>query len=154
MSVVSLKAVSSSKWGGQFWSKLKKTPESGPKWEKLKDSDIWTDKATYGHLHAFLAGRTQPVKSDARHLITAAVGEVTTQSMQIGEESKVIMVGPPAGVMSVAKPKVLLFEVELDWLVDENFVALAAGDTTCSLIITGEPKPTNMLLEAVQRQGR
>ena len=74
MSVVSLKAVSSSKWGGQFWSKLKKTPESGPKWEKLKDSDIWTDKATYGHLHAFLAGRTQPVKSEAQHLTTAAVG--------------------------------------------------------------------------------
>ena len=152
MKTVTLNAVQSVGWGGKYWGQLKRDITMQPSWEKLQTSQIWTDKAQFAHLHVYLSGQSTPVTSESQNVITEMSAQVNSLSIQIADTQKVFMYGPAASVVSVAKPKVILFDTEDSDQTPEDIVSIATADNTATVIIMGDQGPAERILEAIQRK--
>ena len=150
METLTVAAVQSKNWGGKYWSQLKRNPDQEPSWDKLINSSLWDDDV-YPHVREYLAGRTTVVRSEAKNVISAAEGQVTTMSLSLRDRNKIFMYGPVLGVQSISKPKVLLVETNGP-AVDGGQEAETAiiQDPTSHVILMGDTVDVERMLQRVQ----
>ena len=152
MANVTLPAVQSQNWGGKYWNKLKADVNMVPSWDKLKTSVIWTDAVHFGHIQKWLRGEASPVMADSRNVIASDTGNVTSQSLQLGDQQKVFMHGPPLAVIKLSKPNLIVVETDDTDAPAPDLISMCTMENTSHVIIIGDTGPAEQLLTSVRAQ--
>ena len=115
---VPYKDMTSKKWGPAIWRKLKDGVLDTPGWDRLKITALW-DREKYYRLHRKLDDTTDKGRlAMDREMIKESkdVHEVDVQIPEMNLEFqrmiKRFIFGPPLGVMSVARPVAVIFEMD------------------------------------------
>ena len=138
--------MTSAKWGGKVWARLKKSGEA-PSWNLLKTTKFWTDHLTYSHVWKLLKG--QGTKGKTGTVATTSDGTIKSLTLTIGEGlDKLLLLGGIAEVTKMRRGDVLWIEMTHDRiaLVQE----LLDADPSVSVAALGDPSIMTELEEKLR----
>ena len=162
MKEVTIPCLTSPKWGGSFWAKIKNGQVDTPGWDRLKLTEFWQNPDRFRAVHRILNGSADVAKAETEATIAVERGSVKQSMLDIGHEDSItgrrqkqFMLGKPLPVLAVALAQAVIIELDImeEW-VSPWLMKVLEYDVNTPLIIMGPREAVKMVELTIHQDDR